>query len=181
MHDDLAALGVAATRFDELVEQIGEPQWENPTPCADWTVRDLVDHVVGGHVFTREILDGATAAEAMETAVAAVSVPDVGPVQRQASAEQSVSFARPGALERSCDHVIGTIAGHDVLRLRVHEIAIHGWDLDVALGGQGTIPDQLVSWSLAELARPDSQTAAHVGTPSAETLTGLLGAFGRRA
>ncbi len=33
--------------FAGKVAAVGDDQWSNPTPCADWTVRDLVAHVVG--------------------------------------------------------------------------------------------------------------------------------------
>ena len=28
------------------VEAVGPDQWDQPTPCSDWSVRDLVQHVV---------------------------------------------------------------------------------------------------------------------------------------
>ena len=33
-------------RFLELTQQVTEPQWGSPTPCADWNVRQLVNHMV---------------------------------------------------------------------------------------------------------------------------------------
>src|SRR4051794_7278968 len=33
--------------FAAKIAAVGDDQWSNPTPCADWTVRDLVGHVVG--------------------------------------------------------------------------------------------------------------------------------------
>jgi uncharacterized protein (TIGR03083 family) len=37
----------AYARFADVVEQLGAEDWDRPTDCEGWTVRDLVGHVVG--------------------------------------------------------------------------------------------------------------------------------------
>lgn len=37
----------AYARFADVVDTLGEADWERPTDCEGWTVRDLVGHVVG--------------------------------------------------------------------------------------------------------------------------------------
>ena len=37
--------------------------WSNPTPCTDWDVRALVNHVVGEDRWTRPLVQGQTIAE----------------------------------------------------------------------------------------------------------------------
>ncbi|WP_208024310.1 maleylpyruvate isomerase N-terminal domain-containing protein [Amycolatopsis pithecellobii] len=32
--------------FDQTVHLIKADQWDNLTPCSEWTVRDLVNHLV---------------------------------------------------------------------------------------------------------------------------------------
>ncbi|MGO4424734.1 maleylpyruvate isomerase N-terminal domain-containing protein, partial [Streptomyces sp. MCAF7] len=35
-----------------LVEAVEEEQWSAPTPCTDWNVQQLVDHLLAGqHTF----------------------------------------------------------------------------------------------------------------------------------
>ena len=46
----------AVEEFDARVRQIGAHQWQAATPDEDWSVRDLVNHIVG------EDLVGAAAA-----------------------------------------------------------------------------------------------------------------------
>ena len=41
----------AAGNVDRPHAAIAEEQWDAPTPCTDWKVRDLVEHVVGGQAF----------------------------------------------------------------------------------------------------------------------------------
>ena len=44
------------------VEGIGG-NWSAPTPCADWDVRQLVNHVVGEDRWTKPLVNGRTIAE----------------------------------------------------------------------------------------------------------------------
>ncbi|MHB1533489.1 MAG: maleylpyruvate isomerase family mycothiol-dependent enzyme [Acidimicrobiales bacterium] len=55
MDADPEQLAAAAEVTGQVIDGVRDDQWGLPTPCEDWTVRDLVEHVVGGN-------DGFTAA-----------------------------------------------------------------------------------------------------------------------
>jgi hypothetical protein len=101
--------------------------------------------------------------------------------------EQLEAFGRAGALERRCHHVAGELAGAQVLRLRVHDLIVHGWDLAQALHPPAAVPPDLVRWAVAELSGPASLTAGHfaiapadlAGGPGPDQGRALLAAFGR--
>jgi uncharacterized protein (TIGR03086 family) len=40
------------------VADVSADQWDLPTPCADWNVRALVNHVVGESLWTAPLLEG---------------------------------------------------------------------------------------------------------------------------
>src|SRR5512145_543443 len=42
------------------VNEVGDHQWDDPTPCKEWTVRDLVNHVVGEDRWTVPLMEGQT-------------------------------------------------------------------------------------------------------------------------
>ncbi len=45
---DLTTLyGHTVATWTDRVRAVGADQWDAPTPCSDWTVRELVNHVVG--------------------------------------------------------------------------------------------------------------------------------------
>jgi len=48
MSDDLDALGRGLDQTEVLVGEVSDGQLGRPTPCPDWTVSDLVDHLVMG-------------------------------------------------------------------------------------------------------------------------------------
>ena len=42
----------------DRVNAVGPDQWDEPTPCRDWTVRELVNHVVGEDRWTVPLVEG---------------------------------------------------------------------------------------------------------------------------
>src|SRR6202051_4679497 len=53
----------ASKGFVERARQIGEQQWSAATPCTEWNVRLLVNHVAGEYLWVPEMLSGRTIAE----------------------------------------------------------------------------------------------------------------------
>ncbi|WP_238449377.1 maleylpyruvate isomerase family mycothiol-dependent enzyme [Micromonospora sp. 4G55] len=49
--------------FVDRVEQVAPGQWSDPTPCPDWDVRALVNHVVTEDRWTAPLLAGRTVEE----------------------------------------------------------------------------------------------------------------------
>ncbi len=49
--------------MDAAVESVDADQWQQPTPCSEWSVRDLVNHVVGEDLWTAPLLQGSTIEE----------------------------------------------------------------------------------------------------------------------
>ena len=38
--------GLAADKWDEVMDQVSDDDWTKATPCDDWSVRELVDHAM---------------------------------------------------------------------------------------------------------------------------------------
>src|SRR5690348_16297556 len=55
-----AMFGRAVAEFDARVRQIGEQQWQAKTPDEGWSVRDLVNHLVGEDLWAPPLLAGST-------------------------------------------------------------------------------------------------------------------------
>ena len=49
--------------FDRAMHKVGLGDWDSATPCADWTVRDLVNHIVNEQLWVPDLLAGTTVAE----------------------------------------------------------------------------------------------------------------------
>src|SRR5450759_4370966 len=51
-------LAQALRGTEQLVDAVRDEQWTRTTPCTDWKVRDLVNHLVGGNRLFAGILRG---------------------------------------------------------------------------------------------------------------------------
>ena len=108
----------------------GPDQWDEPTPCPDWTVRQVVHHlVVGTDRFIRRF--GVTPS-------VAVPEQESSPAELLTALERSTAqlvavFSEPGRLQQVIELPIGAMPGQSALDLRVVETFTHGWDIAQAL------------------------------------------------
>lgn len=129
-----------------LVSQVTAEQCSNPTPCTEWDVRRLLDHVIGlNRMFTALLLD------APPPLRAATDHAEEDPVTayRDTSADLLSAFGQPGVLERQYRGPLGTASGAERLQIRLYDLLAHGWDLSRATGQLVNLPDDLVEPSLA--------------------------------
>jgi uncharacterized protein (TIGR03086 family) len=184
---DVAALHTVTEKLVESVTSIEINQWTLSTPCSDWNLTALIDHITGGNWFTVAILAGERAEDAMTAARERFGGRPASPDTAIESLEnQVVALLRPGALDRTWNHVAGDLSGRQILRLRLHDLIVHSWDVDEALRPGATLPAGLVQWGLAELVRSDSLTTEHFGLVNVQVLrspnegsTAYLEVFGR--
>ena len=146
----LRALDSAVAEFRVRLAAVADGDWAAPTPCTDWDIRYLVAHVVGGNRFASLVLGGATAGEAMDVVT---GTPQLGanPLVDfdTSAATQRDWFGRRGSLERIVSHPLGEISGGRFLRMRVFDVAVHAWDLAMALGLDATLDDELAQTVLS--------------------------------
>ncbi len=184
---DLTALAGTTDHLVAALRSIVHDDWASPTPCEEWDLAALVDHVTGGNWFTLGVLAGLTSEQAMAATVARFDAGSAGRDEAIRSAEeQRVAFEGAGVLDRSWHHVAGTLSGRAVLRLRLHDLIVHTWDIEQTIGPPAAIPDELVEWGLGDLADAGSLAAGHlqIAEPSrhrssAGAAAAYLAAFGR--
>jgi uncharacterized protein (TIGR03086 family) len=131
--DELSPL----TRFDRAASAAGTvfsgvkpEQFDDPTPCTEWTVRQLMNHVVGGnHQFISMLTGGGQLDRSLDYLGA-----DPPAAFRESVARLRALFAAEGALERPTPTPFGERPGVVLLEMRVTEMMTHGWDLARATG-----------------------------------------------
>jgi uncharacterized protein (TIGR03086 family) len=123
------AQACASTRA--VLARIRPGQLGDPTPCASWDVRALINHFVGTPSW---------AAAAVATGDGSAA-PDRDYVSGDylASYDAAVrtaldSFAAPGALDRAVVLPFGALPGAALLGILAQEQFTHGWDLARAAG-----------------------------------------------
>ena len=159
---DLAALTSTTDQLSTALDSIEDHHWSLATPCTDWDVAALVDHVTGGNWFTIRILAGNSADEAMADTMKQFGGNGVTREEAVSSVnDQLIAFSQPGVLDRHWNHVAGDLTGAQVLRLRLHDLIIHTWDIEQTLDPPAALPSALVRWGLGELADDESLTSKH--------------------
>jgi uncharacterized protein (TIGR03086 family) len=142
--EPLDVLVAARADFRQRLSATGPDQWDRPTPCADWNVRELVSHLVRGNVMADLLLHGTSREDTL--AAMAEPVPDDLPAAFDASADrQQAAFEEPGSLERICHHPVGDIPGTQLLGFRIGDMALHAWDLARAIGADETLDADVVA------------------------------------
>ena len=158
--------------------------WERTTPCSDWSVRDLVNHVVGEDLWTVPLVEGRTIAEVGSRFDGEVLGDD--PVSTAlGAAEQAVKAVSQQAPQRAIVHLsYGDESLEEYLRQLAADHLIHGWDLAVATDGDATLdPEHVAAISQWFADREDMYRAAGVigsrAPSSGDASSDLLAAFGR--
>lgn len=137
-------LGRSISEFGTRLKLVHTEHWHLPTPCEEWDVRELVNHVVGGAVRYTMLLHGATAEEVVATRVLDHLAGDPVEAFERRAQEVTCAFREPGALSRTVHHPAGDRTGKELLELRITEFAVHAWDLARAIGADEQIDPSLV-------------------------------------
>lgn len=150
------ALDRSRAAFDRSLRAVDPDHWPLPTPCTDWNVRDLVNHVVGGCRRYTLLLHGARPEQT--NALRALDHLGADPVTAfaEAFAEMTAAFREPGALDRIVHHPAGDRSGAALLDLRIMDCAIHAWDLAVAVGSDPGMDLELLAvvWEILAVIAP---------------------------
>ncbi len=136
---------VAARLTSDLARQADREQLTLPTPCADWNLRQLLDHL------TSENHGFAAAARGQGSDPAAWAHDDnrADPVSDYVAATDDLlaAFAEPGVLDRSFALPLLTtereFPGQQAVLMQLVDGVVHAWDLARTLGLPITIDDEL--------------------------------------
>jgi uncharacterized protein (TIGR03086 family) len=170
--DGYDALDRATEGFRGVLVAVSDVDWDAATPNPGWTVRDLVNHVVGGNRRYVLLLGGAATADVERLRDVDHLGSDPVDAFDRTSAAVSAVFREPGALQRTVHHRKGDRSGEELLTMRILEHALHGWDLATAVGADARIAPSVVS-SLLDRATPD--LLARSGYPPAPAAAGDAG------
>lgn len=130
----------AVERTGEVVRNTRSDQLGDSTPCSDWDVRALINHIIGGMNATSA--GGSGDKVEMDTGVDLAADDHVGAYER-ASKSALETFSEPGSLERTFTMPWGDTPGSAVLGLVLSDCVVHGWDLAQATGQHITIDDDV--------------------------------------
>lgn len=182
---ELYAQALAST--ERFVAAVKPEQWTLPTPCTEWTVRDIVNHLCGENLWAGELFKGRTIAEVGSRFDGDLLGDD--PIRAYGQSAQAARMAAlaPGAMETTCHLSFGDFPGAEYASQLFLDTLIHGWDIAEATGQDTRLIPSLVAacLPLAERYSRDFADAGVFAPPvpvgaDASPRTRLLALVGRR-
>lgn len=176
----------ALERTARTVGGIGADQWSLPTPCEQWDVRLLLNHVVSGNLWVHELVGGHTIEEVGDRLDGDRLGADPADAYAASAELAADAFSAPGAMQAPCAVSYGPVPGEVYCGHRLIDVLVHGWDLAEATGQDASLPEDLCRTCLDIL---EPQRAALLGsgvfgTPvpcgAQDPQTVLLTTLGRR-
>jgi uncharacterized protein (TIGR03086 family) len=177
--------GRALHGLEKLVAGVTPQQRAAATPCTEWTVEDLLVHIVAVNRKYAGVgrgdpwEPGATDIDRGDDPVSAYS---------ETIAPLLEAWRRPGALQRTLDLPVGERPAELALWVHLREILVHGWDLAVSTGQRSPFDDDVVEACLAstrDMGTPATRPAgvgfadAVPAPQDAEPIVRLAAFFGR--
>jgi uncharacterized protein (TIGR03086 family) len=177
--DPLQQFGALAPTLGTVVAGLTPEQLDTPTLATDFTVRGVLEHMIGGATVFAAAFRGEDAAD-----------PELGdPLASlgEALGDLVAAVSTPGALDRTIAAPFGDVPGETFARFVVLDGLVHGWDLATATGQPYEPPVELVAAvqafadeALDPLRDGDTFAAAAEPPSGATPIEQLVATTGRR-
>ena len=136
---DLSALLLS----QEIVDQVTDEQWDLPTPCAPWTVRDLLSHMVSQHLRFDAVARGEDPELACPLDKAELGT-DPAATYRSAAQSLTSSFAAASDETTVLLPEIGRpIPLSALIAFHFFDFMVHSWDVAASIGAPYAPPAEL--------------------------------------
>lgn len=170
----------------DRVNAVRPEQWDLPTPCRDWSVRDLANHVTGEDRWTVPLMRGSTPEEVGHQLDGDLLGDD--PIRSSLAAAADATTVVRETLPS--DEPVHLSYGDEGRAEYLHQLAadhlVHGWDLAVATGSDPrldpTLVHEVAAWfaEREEMYRSAGVVGARaVGVADGDAQAALLAGFGR--
>jgi uncharacterized protein (TIGR03086 family) len=185
MSTEILEQAFASTR--SVLAAMSPDQLDDPTPCASWKVRDLVNHIVGGATYFAVTMESGTSPSTEESGDFANG--DITKAFDEGTKRALSAFSAEGAMERVVKAAFGEVPGSVFVWIASVDTFTHGWDLATATGHSTDLDPALAAQLLevsrlavADDLRGDDRTKPFglevevpATAPAADRLAGFLG------
>lgn len=141
---------LASAGFQRVLDAVRPEQWAAPTPCAEWDVRAVVNHMTRGNLNYVNLAQGGSGADMLR--MRGVDALGDDPVAAYADSVRqcAAAFAEPAVLQGILDYPLGKVPGRQALNIRAADSLVHTWDVARAIGADETLDAGLVAWMTDE-------------------------------
>ncbi|MBB5954212.1 uncharacterized protein (TIGR03086 family) [Saccharothrix tamanrassetensis] len=131
------------TEFDSRVRRVRPDQWQLGTPCKEWSVHDLVNHLVYEQLWAPELLAGCTVEQVGDRFEGDQLGADPLHAWVLAAAAAREAWISPKALLRPVHLSWGRSTAVEYGRQMTLDLGVHAWDLARAIGVDDRIDPDL--------------------------------------
>jgi uncharacterized protein (TIGR03086 family) len=120
--------------FTRRVDAVPDDRWDDPSPCAGWSARDVLRHVIDSHVRM-------PASVGVEVRLPTSTDDDPRAAWAEARAAMLPILDNPSIASREYDGRLGrTSLEKTVDNFLGFDLLVHGWDIARATGQDETLP-----------------------------------------
>ncbi|GAA0590080.1 TIGR03086 family metal-binding protein [Actinomadura livida] len=185
MAPNLSGYHRALDLFEGLVAGTPRDGWDAPSPCEDWTARDVAGHVTGGQYLIMALAEGRP--EPDITRDPARFVPGDVLMSWRTARKECAAALTADALARPIPFGgLGELPLADYLEAYILEPLVHAWDLAKATDQPSRLDPDLVhhAFATAQVVAAHLRTTGHLAPPQrpqkgADEQTRLLAFLGR--
>lgn len=179
----------AATSAVAVARNVKPDQLSAPTPCPEWDVRALVNHLMFWSAFRSELAarkEEAPADDPITEQTDFTAQRDWPDTFAQQLDKAVAAWSAPGATEGETGLAGGSMPARVIAMMMIGELVVHGWDLASATG-QSISADPAALGVIQEFAAAMGEQGRQMGAfgeevevpPSAPMLDRVLGLSGR--
>ncbi|HKE93556.1 MAG TPA: TIGR03086 family metal-binding protein [Povalibacter sp.] len=163
-------------------------QWHDSTPCTEWDLKQVANHIIGENLWAAELFQGKTIAEVGTRLDGDLAGDDPAAAYAASVTAASDAVSKPGAMESTCHLSFGDYSGSDYAEQLLLDTLVHGWDIARASGQDTRLDQDLVAACLPFAREMTTQyrTSGVFGedlpvAADADAQTRLLATMGRTA
>jgi uncharacterized protein (TIGR03086 family) len=132
--DTVALMKRVVSSTDEVVRGTAPDQLGNPSPCSEWTVRDVINHITGGStMFAVCVEEGSVPDDLLGQLMSGDNLgQDYVGAWEKASSRAVAAFDAPGALDKMVKLPFGEMPAAVALNIAVFDVLTHAADIATA-------------------------------------------------
>ena len=134
--DNVALMKRVVESTDKIVRGVDASQLGSPSPCTEWTVRDVINHITGGAtMFAVCVEQGSVPDDLLGKLMGGDNLgDDYVKAWETASTRAVAAFDAPGALDKMVKLPFGEMPAGIALNIAVFDVLTHAADIASATG-----------------------------------------------
>ncbi|MBT3943564.1 MAG: TIGR03086 family protein [Chloroflexi bacterium] len=137
----IETMGIAAER----IAAVRPDQWNNDTPCGEWDVRDVTNHLIYENLWAVELFAGKTIDEVGDRLEGDLTGDDPSAEFAKSFAAAQAAASAPGAMDATCHLSFGDFPGSEYAKQLFMDMFIHSWDIATGAEQDQTLDPELVT------------------------------------